>query len=212
MKGLIYKDLLCLRKSAGSFAAVLVIYMALTVMGVWDFSYVAVFMAVLVSMLPYSCFSYDAMAKWDLYGLALPVSRRGIVLARYVVVLAMLALSIALVLVLGAGLTLLGGMGSMSEYVLSAAVALGMGILINAVLMPLLYRFGAERARLLFFAVFGAVVLLVLIVGVGASMNDTNFWDQLQPGTTALGVLIVGAALLAASYFLSVRIYTRREI
>ena len=212
MKGLIYKDLLCLRKSAGSFAAVLVIYMALTVMGVWEFTYVAVFMAVLVSMLPYSCFSYDAMAKWDLYGLALPVSRRGIVLARYAVVLAMLGLSMALVLVLGVGLALMGGMGSASDYVLAAAIALGMGILINAVLMPLLYRFGAERARLLFFAVFGAVVLLVLAVGAGASVTDRNFWDQLQPVPAMLGVLIVGAAALAASYFLSVRIYTRREI
>ena len=32
-----------------AFAAVLVIYIALAVMGVWDFSYVAVFMAVLLA-------------------------------------------------------------------------------------------------------------------------------------------------------------------
>ena len=68
MIGLVCKDLLCLRKSATSYLFVVVIYGLLTVVGVWDSTILATVMAVLVSMLPYSCFSYDNMAKWELYG------------------------------------------------------------------------------------------------------------------------------------------------
>ena len=99
---LVCKYLLCLRKSATSYLFVVVIYGLLTVVGVWDSTILATVMAVLVSMLPYSCFSYDNMAKWELYGLALPLRRSQIVLARYLTVLLALAFSAVLCCLLSA--------------------------------------------------------------------------------------------------------------
>lgn len=87
MIGLVYKDFLCLRKSAASYLFVVAIYGLLTVAGVWDGTILSTVLAVLISMLPYSCFSYDNIAKWELYGLSLPLRRSRIVLARYLTVL-----------------------------------------------------------------------------------------------------------------------------
>ncbi len=64
MIGLVYKDFLCLRKSAASYLFVVAIYGLLTVAGVWDGTILSTVLAVLISMLPYSCFSYDNIAKW----------------------------------------------------------------------------------------------------------------------------------------------------
>ena len=57
MIGLVYKDLLCLRKSAASYLFVVAIYGLLTVAGVWDGTILSTVLAVLISMRPYSWFS-----------------------------------------------------------------------------------------------------------------------------------------------------------
>ena len=53
MIGLVYKDFLCLRKSAASYLFVVAIYGLLTVAGVWDGTILSTVLAVLISMLPY---------------------------------------------------------------------------------------------------------------------------------------------------------------
>lgn len=160
MIGLVYKDFLCLRKSAASYLFVVAIYGLLTVAGVWDGTILSTVLAVLISMLPYSCFSYDNIAKWELYGLSLPLRRSRIVLARYLTVLLALAFSAVLCGLFGAALAALGQMEDWGLYLSSAIGALGFSVLLNAILLPLLYRFGAERARILFFGVLGAIVAI----------------------------------------------------
>ena len=133
MIGLVYKDFLCLRKSAASYLFVVAIYGLLTVAGVWDGTILSTVLAVLISMLPYSCFSYDNIAKWELYGLSLPLRRSRIVLARYLTVLLALAFSAVLCGLFGAALAALGQMEDWGLYLSSAIGALGFSVLLNAI-------------------------------------------------------------------------------
>lgn len=208
MIGLVCKDLLCLRKSATSYLFVVVIYGLLTVVGVWDSTILATVMAVLVSMLPYSCFSYDNMAKWELYGLALPLRRSQIVLA--------LAFSAVLCCLFGGVTAALGQMEDWGLYLSSAIGALGFSVLLNAILLPLLYRFGAERARILFFGVLGAIIAVGIAV---LSFFDVTGWLDGIEHVQWNGMLpVVGFAAVAAavvllfSYLISVGIYRKREL
>ncbi|MCI5842147.1 MAG: ABC-2 transporter permease [Clostridiales bacterium] len=216
MIGLVCKDLLCLRKSATSYLFVVVIYGLLTVVGVWDSTILATVMAVLVSMLPYSCFSYDNMAKWELYGLALPLRRSQIVLARYLTVLLALAFSAVLCCLFGGVTAALGQMEDWGLYLSSAIGALGFSVLLNAILLPLLYRFGAERARILFFGVLGAIIAVGIAV---LSFFDVTGWLDGIEHVQWNGMLpVVGFAAVAAavvllfSYLISVGIYRKREL
>lgn len=212
MKGLILKDLLCMKKSALSYLLVAGIYMLITAFGGWDLSMFAVFLVVLVSMLPFSCFSYDRAAKWDLYGLALPVSRRQIVLARYLMLVTMSVLAAALALAFGAAMAVCGQTIAWGEYLASAGGALIGGVLLNALLLPLLYRFGAERARVLFFGVLGAFALVIVILA--KFLDDFAQQHAVSVPVTALlaAIAVVTVVLLVISYFVSVRIYQRREV
>ena len=216
MIGLVYKDFLCLRKSAASYLFVVAIYGLLTVAGVWDGTILSPVLAVLISMLPYSCFSYDNIAKWELYGLSLPLRRSRIVLARYLTVLLALAFSAVLCGLFGAALAALGQMEDWGLYLSSAIGALGFSVLLNAILLPLLYRFGAERARILFFGVLGAIVAIGFTV---LSLVDVTGWLDGIEHVQWKGMLpVVGVAAIAAavvlllSYVLSVRIYQKREL
>ena len=127
MRGLIWKDLLCLRKGIAVYAVVAAAYLLMLAAGFWDISVVASVLAVIVCVLPCSCFSYDYIAKWDRFGLALPVSRAQVVLARYLTTALLLGLSALLLAVLGLLAWALGGLDDAPVYGLTAAVTLTIG-------------------------------------------------------------------------------------
>ena len=206
MRGLIWKDLLCLRKGIAVYAVVAAAYLLMLAAGFWDISVVASVLAVIVCVLPCSCFSYDYIAKWDRFGLALPVSRAQVVLARYLTTALLLGLSALLLAVLGLLAWALGGLDDAPVYGLTAAV-----MLLNAALLPLVYRFGAERARILLLLVIGGAVLVVVTVIKAAGALPPGLF-QLPLWAPAAVALIIGAALMVLSYFISLAIYNKKEV
>lgn len=216
MTGLIYKDLLCLRKSVLSYGVVIAIYIVLSVMGVLDMSILAGVLALMVSLLPVSSFSFDQAAKWECYGLALPVSRTKTVAARYVVVLLMAAAGAALALLGGAVTVLLERGADWETYLVTLAVSLGLSILINAILLPLLYKFGAERARIALLGVLGAVMLVGgAFLGLAGGLEWLDSLPDPSPAMVAAApflVMAAGVALLALSFLISRWLYGRREM
>lgn len=215
MTGLIYKDLLCLRKSAASYVVVVLIYMALTISGVLDMSIFAGILAMMVSLLPFSSFSFDHAAKWDCYGLALPVSRTKTVAARYVTVLLMTAAALALTLLGGGVMALLKQSMEWDIYLITAAASMGLGVLVNALLLPLLYRFGAERARIAFLGVLGGVILAgflaLRLLGGLAWLESLPDPSPIFAFSLPFAVAGVGLVLLGLSYLASCAVYSRRE-
>ena len=65
MSGLILKDFLTAGKALKSYLIILIFYFVLTVMGMFDLTFVTVFMTLLVMLLPVGAFTYDEQARWD---------------------------------------------------------------------------------------------------------------------------------------------------
>ena len=222
MTGLILKDILCLRKVLRSYLIILAAYALMVATGLWSVSVLVGFLSVMVSMLPFTCFNVDHAAKWDAYGLALPVSRNKIVGARYLSLLLLLALSAVISLAVGAGMLVSGREEDVSVTLLTALVCLGLGTFINAPMLPLIYWFGAERARIVFFALFfgiGGLLSLWLLPMGGAQwletiINDTDAFYQSEffIAAAALVFIAVSFALLGVSYLISRTIYKRKEM
>lgn len=84
MKGLFMKDLLVLRKYARTMAVFILVY--IVVFSMLDSVDVISGMVTLVlAMMSVATFSYDELAKWDRFGLTMPVSRKQAVASRYLV-------------------------------------------------------------------------------------------------------------------------------
>lgn len=171
--------------------------------------FVSSILAVLFLMMPLTVFSYDESAKWDAYGLTLPVSRKQIVLSRYVLTLLMLAVGSLIGAVFTYGITLLPGVEETSQGMLEVIpVICGMGLIILAVVFPLIYKFGAEKGRYLMIAVFLLLMIVTLL------FNQISGWkEQLLPLLVFLpyAAPIVGLAFMAISYWISCRIYENKE-
>lgn len=217
MTGLILKDLLILRKTLRSYLFMLIVYAGIAFTGVWSADIVGVLLVVMVVMLPMNVFAYDKQAKWDTYGLALPVGRTKTVAARYLAVLIMFAASAVLTTVLGVALNIAGRMEErLEEYLLSCAICVVIAMLINAIMLPLLYKFGPERARIMLFGVMGviALVAVVFLIPLGGLewLKSLDAPTLEQIAAVPVAAVIAGLALLVLSFLLSRHFYGAKDV
>lgn len=219
MTGLILKDFLILRKTLRSYLLILAIYVAVAFTGYWSSSFVGGFMMVMVALLPMNVFAYDKQARWDVYGLSLPVGRTKTVAARYLAVLIMFAASAVLTTVLGVAMSIAGRMEeSLGEYMLSCAICVVVAMLVNATMLPFLYKFGPEGARIMFFGVMGAIALVAVVFLIPLGGLEWLKSLEIAEPTFAQATVIpavaaaAGAALLAVSFLLSRHFYGSKDV
>ena len=218
MTGLILKDFLILRKTLRSYLLILILYAAIAFSGVWSADIVGMLMVIIVMMLPMNVFAYDKQSKWDTYALALPVGRTKTVAARYLCVLLLCAFSVALTVIAGVGLYAAGRVEEPAVFMVSCAVMGLMAVLMNAILLPFLYKFGPERARMMFFGVMGGIVLLAALIlgplGGIAWLKTLEIEEPTMAQLTIVPVIaaVAGIALLALSFLLSRHFYGKMDV
>lgn len=209
MKGLLLKDWYQVRTNMKTMyltvAFVLVIWVLSTSSAyVFPVSYAAIFLGIL----PVNLLTYDQSVGWVEYGRTLPVSKKTLVAEKYLIGLFCAA---AAVVIGGLFVTVIPLRTGTAPDVLSLLAGSVCAILlINGISLPLLYRFGAEKARMIYVLAFAG--LGALLGGGGAVMDELQ---QNGPGSRPLPVplwlaavlLLAVLALYAVSWRVSVAWY-----
>lgn len=210
MKGLLIKDFLLLKKTGRIFLMLMVLYLVMTVFMDTDLGPMMVFIC---GMLSISTFAYDEQAKWDGFALTMPVSKRDLVLAKYVLAI-ILCFAGA---VAGAILSIAGSLDApfvdMKGILAASGIALCASYLFNSLALPLLYKFGAEKSRLILLACYA-----LPLIGASLVMNELEksaatllrFQSLLDLGAILLPIITIGALLV--SYLISLHIYNRKDV
>ena len=214
MTGLIYKDFLALKGHLSTYVVFFVIYGGLCIAGVFSPSVLAG-MVVLISIItPMTTVTSDDISRWNRFAVASPACRRGVGAGEDPFTLLVVLLGAVLVGVLLVVLALAGGLGdgSLAEYLLATLACGGIALLLNGVTLPLLLKFGAEKARMvsmaLFLVVFGGTALAGLAVDSGFAFPAPPAWVVAAiPGL--LAILSVGGFVL--SYFIAQAVYAKKE-
>lgn len=207
MIALLTKDLLSLKKTSLKILLVMGIY-AFIFSAAGGLAFLSAFITIFSTLLIMNTFAYDELAKWDSYVLSLPVSKKEIVLSKY---LLNIFLSIA-------GITvsfLLALITRKWDADLSTIVYcfFAGSLIISAVLIPLLIKFGTQKARIW-------IMLIFLLPGVGGALiknlglNLSGFNSISSSTAELLMAVFLPAALLiyAGSFFISCYIYQNKEI
>ena len=214
MTGLIYKDFLALRGHLATYLVFFLVYGGLCLAGVFPSSVLCA-MVVLISIItPMSTVAADDMSRWNRFAVATPACRRGVVAGKYLFTLLIVLLSMAVVAVLLAVLSLAGAPleDPLGEMLLATLLCGGAALLMNGVILPLLLKYGAEKARMvsmaLFLVVFGGCALLGLAAQRGLSLPAPPAWlAAALPGL--LAILAVGG--FALSYCIAQAVYAKKE-
>ena len=216
MKGLIKKDLFNLA-SYKSTLIFLIIFCGIALFGTGSLSFASLLIGAIVGMISLSTFNYDESSKAEKYILSLPVTKKEIVLSKYILailsavfgcVLGML-LSILVVPFLNmirpeANLTL-----SFSSLLIGAIGGLFGISVIQSIQIPCIYKWGAERGRIQMFLLLFLVIALV----VGGVFLLNHFSFQISMAEVEQFMNFFGIPLLLAltvfMYYISYRISYR---
>ena len=218
MIGFLKKDFFVLRKQLLTYAAILLIYAVVSVSGVWGPYVISAVVSLVTLMCPLSALSYDQMSRWDLYARSLPNGGRNAVLGRYVFTLLVCAASTAACILCSGALAALGALAvSPLELVVNNLATGVVGLLMAAATLPLCYKFGTERGRVLMMVVFvvvfaaliGALALVDPSDGGGGSGGAPEMW--LVAGIAAL-LVVLAVGLFYGSYRLSRKIYLAKDL
>lgn len=213
--GLVLKDFLCLRRLLRSMVLVAAFYILLSVTANFSLSMAAGMVTLLLSFQAANCFAYDKAAGWDVYAGTFPLSRARQVGARYLTVLLLMAAGWVLSLAVAGGGSLFGQMDDWDGFLAVDMVYLCMALIFNAVMLPLLYKFGAERARVLIYAVLAGLFLLGLLFFTalgGEEFLEAMDKEELSPAPVAATLILSAFALLGLSFPLSLHFYRKQEL
>lgn len=215
MKGLLYKDISIMTRSFKGNVLLLVALYGVLILVTRE-AYLAYAMTVVWGIYVASTINYDEQAHWDAYAATLPVTPGQVIGSKYLLCVASTAIGAALSLVL----VFLAGVGG-AEYTLGILACAEVSVLMNALLMPITYRFGAARSRvylmaLVFLIIFSISFAVQAYISSRAEEFFLNMDATLQAqtalvaGIVALSLLLT-AVLYAISYTVCVRIYAKKE-
>ncbi|RKJ82015.1 ABC-2 transporter permease [Butyricicoccus sp. 1XD8-22] len=216
MFALLKKDLYTLKRTYLLYVGMLLFYLFFDMVSGNEGNFFLAFFAVFTMMLPATSMTLDEQAGWDGYGMCLPIRRRTVVLSKYAFhTIAMFA---------GYGIIVLAATiyhfvqtGEFGLEILMMPVIFGCGgLLVSDLLLPLMFKLGAEKGRYVLVGVVWGLalvpVMLVKLIGVDLYAFAEGAAAGLDTGM--LLVLIVAATvfLTVASAAVSIAIYNRKEL
>ncbi|MBR6114652.1 MAG: ABC-2 transporter permease [Oscillospiraceae bacterium] len=204
MRALLRKDLYTAVISLRSVFLIMAVFSAVTIF-VPNTGFYIPYLVVLPGTLASTLINLETREKWNVCALTLPVSRRTVVTERYVCTLLMVLCG-ALLGGVCLALRALRGFES-ADIFESLAMCLAAGLLVPSIIVPMAYKFGADKGRyLVMFVIIGVMIGLMTITGEDFRMSTVPVW--LSPWT----LLLLCGALFAASWGVSAAIYEKKEI
>ena len=215
MKGLLLKDLYMSEKYCRVFLLIVVVFFGMSLMSGPGFFLLA-YPCILVGLIPASLISYDEREKWDVYSGTLPCSRRQLVSCKYLVGLIGELPVICITTVLYAlGLFRMGAFDPHAVLGM-AAVFLLLGLIGPAATLPFMFRFGAEKGRIAYFAVIillcGVSAAFGSIQGSGVGENALTAGIVMPQAGVSFFLAVLAVLLYAGSWKLSIAFYKKREL
>ena len=208
MTGLILKDYYSLRSYLFKQMGLMVVIYLFVSVAMKSFAFLAPMLTLSVMMMLVSSFSVDEASKWDSYALTMPITPRTIVASKYALFFGSLACISVVSAALCGILEKIVFKNGIVEIAISTGAVFVMYTVVTAIVLPLFFKLGAEKAR-----IGMTIAFMIPFFGV---VWGAQFLKGINFAALPWGVLGVGAAaallvLFAGSYFLSVKIYEGKE-
>lgn len=208
MRGIILKDLYLMNKYCRSYLFLTLLFIALSVVSGENLVF-AIYPSVVCGFVTVTLLSLDEKSRWLSYSASLPYTKGQIVSEKY---LLGLVLQIAVLALTGiAQAVRMDRSGTLEAEPLFVLMALltAVALMTSAVNLPLVFRFGCERARILFYVLIGIICALGVVIPM---FLNGEIMFRIDPVTVSAVAILIAAIGYVLSWILSVQIYKRREI
>lgn len=219
IKGLIIKDILQLKNYKKTLIVFILIFTLTSISGTdGTGNMLAIMLTLGFGMFSMASFNYDELNKADRYILTFPLTKKQVVLSKYILVIGSTVIGSILGTILGFIVTFAINkqVSNIEELILAGLGGiLGIG-LIEAIQIPCVYKWGAEKGRIQMVIVTAFVALLtggVMFIGekVNIQFTSNNILDMLSRFLPLI-FIVVTIVMYYISYKVAYKIYEKKEI
>ncbi|CDG00758.1 Putative Uncharacterized protein [Clostridium chauvoei JF4335] len=172
-----------------------------------DTSFLNGVICIFCAMLPITALAYDERSNWDRYALSMPINRKDIIISKYLlgILCSFLGFIICFLFNIFSN--------SLSKETLALSLLFfGISIILISILLPILFKFGVEKGRLIMMIVlFSPTIIIVAISKLNLSKpseETINTIIHFAPFIAPIIVLVV----LILSIFISLNIYKNKDL
>ena len=212
MKGLILKDLLNLKGNIKFILLFIIMFGFMSSLGDGNVNNFIGVIIVLCTTMIVSTFSYDGLNKWDSYVLTMPINRNDIVLSKYLTMLIFSFIGVLVSLIVSVTIGYFKNTLILNETLLINALILSISVCFGSLILPLIYKFGTERARLLMILCFLVPTLALLVFKSILENISSPISIEIILNTLVYSLPFVAILLFVISYFISSKIYSKKEV
>lgn len=211
MSGLLVKEYYTLRRYLKQYILLFIFFGVLSVY-LDSAIYFQAMVTMSMCMLVFTGMSYDSTAGWDKYVMTMPVSRKDVVLSKYVSCVIYAASAIVVSTVFSIIINRIHPMedGGLMLMTTVAATLLCLIFIIYSILLPMIFKLGVEKTRILMIAVI--MIPVFAILGTAEYMPESvlDFIEQHAAIFGAAGV-IMSVLIYSISYFISMSNFSKKE-
>ena len=201
MRAVLLKDILNLKQQAKIYIIIIAVWAAVSFINKDAVFFCALTMLISI-MFPMTAVGYDEKSKWEPYALTMPITRAQAALSKYI--LAFIA-SVFIFIISFAASVLITHNPAYS-FALSAVFLLA-GMTGVSVILPIVYKFGVEKGRVVMMIILLLPVLLrFLLQKIGLSFLSISI---LQNNTFLIYMACI--VLICISMIVSVNIYKHKQ-
>ncbi|HBG8261109.1 TPA: ABC-2 transporter permease [Clostridioides difficile] len=212
MKGLILKDLINLKGNVKFILLFIIMFGFMSSLGDGNINNFIGVIIVLCTTMIVSTFSYDDLNKWDSYVLTMPINRNDIVLSKYLTMLIFSFIGVLVSLIVSVTIGYFKNTLILNETLLINALILSISVCFGSLILPLIYKFGTERARLLMILCFLVPTLALLVFKSILENISSPISIEIILNTLVYSLPFVAILLFVISYFISSKIYSKKEV
>lgn len=211
MKGLLLKDYINFKSYFKIYIIAIILFAIISILNnsISLLSGITVFITI---MLITTSFTFDTSSKWNTFILTTPITRKDIVKGKYILTLivGLIASFFTLTLTILINLTpFMANATTILEICIIAAVTYCITLIMMGILLPFIFKFGPEKARIILFAGFALILLLIYLL---MPMIQTIPSDQNSLLYISLGLLLATILIYIGSYFITLKIFNNKEL
>ena len=222
IKGLFKKDLYNLSNYKASLI-IIILFCGIAIIGTDAINFGPIIICTIVGMISLATFNYDEIARSNKYILTLPTNQKEIVKEKFILAISATVLGG----ILGLALTII--VANVMNYIrpedminidyeslITTTIGGMWGIsLIQAIQIPSIYKWGAEKGRIQMFILVFALIVIIAGVGFLIMQSGINInMEMLESFFSRYGLIILAVSMIIMyyiSYKISYKIYKNKE-
>ena len=211
MKGLIVKDFTYIKNYWKTYLLAIILGIIPTALINYDPNFMLIISMLIIFIISINTFSFDKKNNWNKYALTMPVSRRDIVRAKYMLNI----IGLLLGSILGFLLSLIGNFFykidlDFNNFINILIISMAFFLILSAIDLPTLFKWGTNKGKIVLMIVLFTLIAIIFQI-IEKAYNYILNISSIDTIKLNLLIILISILIYFISYKISLYIMSKKE-